>query len=144
MRWYRRTAKGKEATRRSNEKYHKSEKGKAANARYAASAKGKAAQKRAEEKYLKSKKKDTMRRQYAKKVWKALADRYGMGTLDQIRRAIQRQLTHVGPDRPSLQSRLVRDEKRCRRAIDAIGAEYPKKLKPARPPTRLGVSRKRR
>jgi hypothetical protein len=41
LRQYRRTAKGKMATRRSNEKYRKSEKGKAANARYAASARGK-------------------------------------------------------------------------------------------------------
>lgn len=131
MRWYRRTAKGKEATRRSNEEYRKSEK-------------GKAAQKRAEEKYIKSKKKDTMRRQYAKKVWKALADRYGMGTLDQIRRGIQRRLTNPGPDRLGLPAELVRDETRCRRAIDAIGAEYPEHIKPARPPTRLGVSRKRR
>jgi intein/homing endonuclease len=187
LRQYRRTAKGKEATRRSNEKCHKSEKGKAANARYAASAKGKAvrarylaspkrkavvaryraspkgkeavrrgsekyrrskkgkaAQKRAEEKYIESKRKNTMRRQYAKKVWKALADRYGMGTLDQIRRAIQRQLTNLGPDRPGLQAELTRDEKRCRRAIDAIGVEYPEHIKPARQPTRFGVSRKRR
>jgi hypothetical protein len=200
LRWYRRTAKGKEATRRSNEKYHKSEKGKAANARYAASAKGKAvrarylaspkrkavrdrylaspkgkeAVRRSKEKYRKSKtgkaararylaspkgkafkraanqkhteskRKDTMRRQYAKKVWKALADRYGMGTLDQIQREIQRRLTNPGPDRPGLQGELVRDEKRCRRAIDAIGAEYPEHIKPARQPTRFGVSRKRR
>jgi hypothetical protein len=200
LRWYRQTAKGKEATRRSNEKYHKSEKGKAANARYAASAKGKAvrarylaspkrkavrarylaspkgkeavrrgsekyrkskkgkvsrpryvespkgktAKKRANQKYIESKRKNTMRRQYAKKVWKALADRYGTGTLDQIRRAIQRQLTHIGPDRPGLQAELVRDEQRCSRAIDAIGAEYPEHIKPARQPTRFGVSRKRR
>ena len=187
MRWYRRTAKGKAATRRSNEEYRKSKKGKAANARYAASAKGKAvrarylaspkrkavraryiaslkgkeavgrgreknrkskkgkaAQKRAEKTRIESKQYPVaVRRKYAKKVWKALADRYGMGTLDQVRRAIQRQLTHVEPDRPSLQSRLVRDEKRCRRAIDALGAEYPEHIKPARPPTRLGVSRKR-
>ena len=186
MRWYRRTAKGKEATRRSNEKCHKSEKGKAANARYAASAKGKAvrarylaspkrkavvaryraspkgkeavrrgnekyrnsrkgkaAQRRVEEKYVASRK-NTMRRQYAKKVWKALADRYGMGTLDQIRRAIQRRLTNPGPDRPGLQTELTRDETRCHRAIDAIGAEYPEHIKPARQPTRFGVSRKRR
>ena len=185
LQWYRRTAKGKEAARRSNEEYHNSEKGKEANARYAASAKGKAvrarylaspkrkavvaryraspkgkesmrrgnekhrkskkgkaAQRRAAEKYIKSTQyRVVVRRKYAKTVWKALADRYGMGTLDQIRRAIQRQLTHVEPDRPSLQNRLVRDEKRCNRAI---GAEYPEHIKPARPPARLGATRKRR
>jgi len=174
LRRYRQTAKGKEATRRGREKYNKSEKGKAANAQYLASPKGKEAKRRDNEKYRKSKKgeaayarylaspkgkafkraanqryteskrKNAMRRQYAKKVWKALADRYGAGTLAQIQRAIQRRLTRVGPNRPGLRAQLVRDEKRCRRAIDAIGAEYPKKLKPARQPTRLGVSRKRR
>jgi len=187
LRWYRRTAKGKEATRRSSEKYHTSEKGKAANAQYAASAKGKAvrarylaspkrkavvaryraspkgkeavrrgsekyrnstkgkaAQKRAEEKCIASKSKNTMRRQYAKKVWQALADRYGKGTLDQIQRAIQRRLARLGPNAPGLQAQLARDENRCNRAIDAIGAEYPKKLKPARPPTRLGGKQKKR
>jgi hypothetical protein len=128
---YRASPKGKEAVRRGSEKYRRSKK-------------GKAAQKRAEEKYIESKRKNTMRRQYAKKVWKALADRYGMGTLDQIRRAIQRQLTNLGPDRPGLQAELTRDEKRCRRAIDAIGVEYPEHIKPARQPTRFGVSRKRR
>jgi len=180
LRWYRRTAKGKEAARRSNEKYHNSENGKEANARYAASAKGKvvrarylaspkrkavvaryraspkgkesirrgnekyrkskkgkAAQRSAEEKYIKSRQyRVVVRRKYAKKVWKALADRYGMGTLDQIRRAIQRQLTHVESDQPILPSRLVRDEKRCRRAMDVIGAEYPEHIKPARLPAR--------
>jgi hypothetical protein len=188
LRQYRRTAKGKEATRRSNEKCHKSEKGKAANARYAASAKGKAvrarylaspkrkavvaryraspkgkeAVRRGSEKYRRSKKGKAalkraektrieskqypvaVRRKYAKKVWKALADRYGMGTLNQIRRAIQRRLTNPGPDRPGLQAELTRDETRCDRAIDAIGAEYPEHIKPARQPTRFGVSRKRR
>jgi hypothetical protein len=188
LRWYRRTAKGKEATRRSNEKYHTSEKGKEANARYAASAKGKAVrarylvspkrkavvaryraspkgkeavrrgnekyrnsmkgkatQRRAEENYIKSKQyRVAVRRKYTKKVWKALGDRYGMGTLDQIRRAIQRRLARLGPDVRHLQAQLVRDENRCNRAIDAIGAEYPRRLKPSRPPTRLGVRREKR
>jgi len=136
--------KGKEAKRRDNEKYRKSKKGEAAYARYLASPKGKAFKRAANQRYTESKRKSAMRRQYAKKVWKALADRYGAGTLAQIQRAIQRRLTRVGPNRPGLRAQLVRDEKRCRRAIDAIGAEYPKKLKPARQPTRLGVSRKRR
>ncbi len=153
LRWYRQTAKGKAATRRSNQEYHQSEKGKVANARYAASAKGKAtrarylaspkrqavvaryraspkgkaAVRRSSEKYRQSAKgKAALRRQYAKQVWQALADRYGTGTLGQIRRTIQRHLTKVGPDRLSLQRQLRRDQNRCQRAIAAIGAQYPR------------------
>lgn len=135
---------GKEAKRRDNEKYRKSKKGKAAYARYLASPKGKAFKRAANRRYTESRRKNAMRRQYAKKLWRALADRYDEGTLAQIQRAIQRRLTRAGPNRPGLRAQLMRDEKRCRRAIDAIGPEYPKKLKPARQPARLGVSRKKR